>query len=260
MRVKKFQGMLLVGLLLVFVAVVWAQQPDDPAPAATAENSGTERVYVPAGTHLPLVLQNTINTRHAKRGDLVYFETIYPVTINNRVVIPAGSFVRGSLTDVKRPGRVKGRGQLFVRFDSLTLPNGYTVPLSASVRSAQGRGEESTNKEGRVEGEGSKGHDVGTLAGTATTGTLIGAAAGRGKGAAIGAGAGAAAGLAGVLLTRGKEVELPRGSTFDIVLNRELSLAANMVQFDSAGHPSNLPAPMPAERSSRGGIYRPWPY
>lgn len=260
MRGKKVQGMLLVGFLLVFGGVVWAQQPDNPTPAAAPENSGPERVYVPAGTHLPLVLQNTINTRHAKRGELVYFETIYPVTINNRVVIPAGSFVRGSVSDVKRPGRVKGRGQLFVRFDSLTLPNGYTLPLSASVRNAQGRGEESANQEGRVVGEGSKGHDAGTVATTAATGTLIGVAAGGGKGAAIGAGAGAAAGLAGVLLTRGKEVELPRGSTFDIVLDRELSLDANMVQFDSAGHPSNLPGPMPAERSSRGGIYRPWPY
>jgi len=29
-----------------------------------------------------------------------------------------------TVTQVKKPGRVKGRGELYVRFDTLTLPNG----------------------------------------------------------------------------------------------------------------------------------------
>lgn len=261
MRRLKLRLLLLAPFAAILLAgTAFAQRPLEPA--TTGVETTASQVVVPVGTHLPLVLQNTINTRSARRGDLLYFETIYPVTVDNRVIIPAGSFVRGSLTEVKRPGRVKGRAQVFVRFDQLTLPNGYTLPLSATVTSAQGRGEEEMGRrEGTVVSEGSKGGDVTTVATTGGTGAIVGAATGGGKGAAIGAGAGAAAGLVAVLLTRGKEVELPRGSTFDVVLDRELYLDASMVQFDSAGHPSNLPGPTPAERSDRRlGRRLPWPY
>lgn len=270
---RKGIGPLLVVLLAFVTGLAFAQKPtysntqpaQDPqtevsAPAMPeASQAAPKFITVQMGTHLPLVLQNSIHTRSAKRGDQLYFETIYPITVENRVVIPAGSFVRGSLTEVKRPGRVKGRGEIHVRFDVLTLPNGYTVPLSATVKSAMGRGEEHS-KEGTVVGEGSKGQDVGTVATTTATGTIIGAAAGGGQGAGIGAGAGAAAGLAAILLTRGKEVELPRGSTLDVVLNRPLMLEASMVQFDSAGRASSLAGPTPAGRSDRGNRRRPWPY
>lgn len=270
---RKGIGPLLVVLLAFVTVLAFAQKPTQPESAAPSEpqsavsepampeasQAGPKFITVPSGTHLPLVLQNSIHTRSAKRGDQVYFETIYPITLENRVVIPAGSFVRGSLTEVKRSGRVKGRAEIHVRFDVLTLPNGYTVPLSATVTSAMGRGEEHS-KEGTVVGEGSKGQDVGTVATTTATGTVIGAAAGGGRGAGIGTGAGAAAGLAAILLTRGREVELPRGSTLDVVLNRPLMLEASMVQFDSAGRASSLPAPAPAARSDRANRRRPWPY
>jgi hypothetical protein len=77
---------------------------------------------------------------------------------------------------------------------------------------------------------------VGTVVSTTATGAGIGAIASRSaKGAGIGAGIGAAAGLAAVLLSRGPEAELPRGSTMDIVLERELSLDASQIQFTNLG-------------------------
>src|SRR2546429_4300728 len=57
-------------------------------------------------------LQNGITTRSAKPGDSVYLQTSFPVTIGNRIVIPVGSYLRGELVESKRPGRVKGRGEL----------------------------------------------------------------------------------------------------------------------------------------------------
>ena len=60
---------------------------------------------------------------------------------------------------------------------------------------------------------------------------------------ALGAGIGAAAGLMAVLLTRGPEAELPRGSTLDAVINRSLFLDADKVQFTSPGQASTLPGP-----------------
>src|SRR3970282_504623 len=149
----------------------------------------------------------------AEPGDPLYFETTYPDVVNTRILIPVGSFVRGTLTEVKRPGRIKGRGELHVRFDELTLPNAYTVSLTASLATTGAReGEEVDREEGSVKSDSTKGEDIGTVATTGAAGAGIGGLAGGAKGAGIGAGVGAAAGLAAVLLTRGRELELPRGA------------------------------------------------
>lgn len=228
-----------------------AQQPegpqmDAPAPAAprpAAQRAPGRRLLVPAGTRLAVVLENGISTRSAKAGDSLYFHTAFPVTQNNQVVIPVGSYLRGSLLESKRPGRIKGHGEFRLRLESLILPNGYTVDLLAAPRSADTGGKETTDSEGKVTGEGGKGKDVGTVATTTVTGAGIGAIAGGGKGAGIGAGIGGLVGLGAILLTRGPEAQLPRGTTMDIVLERELALDSNYVQFTNTGRAQPITAP-----------------
>jgi type IV secretion system protein VirB10 len=238
------------AILCLGVSFGWTQEPEKPAEAEPPAAPASEKpVVVPEGTHLALVLLNTINTKSARAGDYVYFETTFPVVVENRILIPAGSYVRGTVTQAKRPGRVKGRGELHVRFDELTLPNGYVAKLTASLANAgAGQGEEVDRSEGGIKGDTAKGADVGTvIVGTgagAGIGSAIGAAAGNaGAGAGIGAGAGLAAGLATILLTRGPELELPRGSTFDVVFNRALELDPALARFEWAGSSTSLPGP-----------------
>ena len=69
------------------------------------------QIEVPAGTHIPLVLHNAISTRSARPGDPVYFESLFPIMIDGHVVIPAGSYISGEVTESKHPGRVKGKGR-----------------------------------------------------------------------------------------------------------------------------------------------------
>jgi len=233
--------------MLAIVASCAAQQPDGPQsgappavapapPPATPQAGSGERIMVPSGTRVGVVLQNGISTRSAKAGDSVYLQTSFPITLNNRIVIPVGSYLRGELLEAKRPGRIKGRGEFRMRLDTLILPNGYTVDLRAAPRSADSGGKEAMDSEGKVTGGGNKGQKVGTVVSTTATGAGIGAIATRTpKGAGIGAGIGAAAGLAAVLLTRGPEAELPRGSTMDVVLERDLSLDASQIQFNNLG-------------------------
>ena len=52
---------------------------------------------------------------HSTEGDRVYLETVFPIMVNGRIVIPPGSYVAGTVTQVKKPGRVKGRGEIYVR-------------------------------------------------------------------------------------------------------------------------------------------------
>jgi len=222
-----------------------AQQPDGPqsdappavAPKPAAQPAGSgEKIIVPSGTRVGVVLQNGISTRSAKAGDSVYLQTSFPITQNNRIVIPVGSYLRGELLEAKRPGRIKGRGEFRMRLDTLILPTGYTVNLRAAPRSADSGGNETMDSEGKVTGGGNKGKKVETVATTTTAGAGIGAIATRtARGAGIGGGIGAAAGLAAVLLTRGPEAELPRGSTMDVVFERELSLDGSQIQFNNLG-------------------------
>jgi len=215
-----------------------------PAPKSSTVQDSKAQVRIPSGTIVPLVLHNGISTRSAKIGDPVYFETLFPVMVDGRVAIPAGSYVSGEVTESVRPGRVKGRGELMIKLNTLILPNAYMINLNASPKDASTGGNEAVDSEGRIKGDSDKGSDVGTIAKTTAAGAGIGGIATRtGTGTAIGAGAGAAAGLIAVLLTRGPEAEMPRGTTVNVSLNRPIFLDADKDQFTSPGQASTLAGP-----------------
>src|ERR1700722_5777859 len=75
-----------------------AQNPS-PAESQTEASSYT----VATGTHVPLGLINSVSTKHSEPGDRVYVETVFPIVIDSRIVIPPGSYVTGTVTEVKRP-------------------------------------------------------------------------------------------------------------------------------------------------------------
>lgn len=206
-----------------------------PAKAATIE--------VPGGTHIPLVLHNAISTRTARPGDPVYFETLFPVMIDGHVVIPAGSYMSGEVTEAKRAGRVKGRAELGIKLTTMILPNAYMVNLNAVPSGAGTGGGESVTNEGKIQGDTDKASDAGTVIKSTAAGAGIGGIAGGGRGAGIGAGIGAAAGLGAVLLSRGPDAELPRGSTVEAVIDRSIYLEAEKVQFTGPGQASTLAGP-----------------
>jgi hypothetical protein len=216
----------LVAGLLVLPQFGLAQQPDGPQTSAP-----------------PAVAPPPSAAPARQAGDSVYFHTSFPITQNNRIVIPVGSYLRGELIESKRPGRVKGRGEFRMRLDTLIFPNGYTVDLNATPRSADSGGKETMDSEGKVTGAGGKGKDAQTVAETTATGAGIGAIADGAKGLGIGAGIGAVAGLGAILLTRGPESELPRGSTLDIVLEHELALDSSQIQYSNVGQAMPITPP-----------------
>jgi type IV secretion system protein VirB10 len=204
----------------------------------------SEKLIVPAGTRMPLVLHNAITTRNAHPGDPIYLETVFPIVIKDRILIPAGTYVQGEIQEAKRPGKVKGQGEIRMRLNSMILPNGYAVDFNAIPTNAGTGGNESTDSEGKIKGDTNKGGDVGTIVKSTGVGAGIGAIATQSaKGAGIGAGVGAAVGLAAILLTRGPEMELPRGTTVDIITDRAIYLDSNRVTFTDPGRATALPGP-----------------
>jgi hypothetical protein len=218
-------------LLAMPLTLVYAQQPSastvtDKAAVAEELASTPGKIVIPSGTQIPLALKQAISTKNAKVGDAVYAETNFPITLNDRVVIPAGTYVQGRISEVRRAGRVKGRAELLMHFTTLVYPTGYTAMLPGAVENLPGaEKQEVKGDEGKVRQAGEKGKDAGTIASTAATGATIGALSGQGlKGAGIGGAAGAAAGLGYALLTRGSDVMLPVGTSVQMVLQRPLVL------------------------------------
>lgn len=231
----------LFACVVLLSAAVWAQQPGElpasaapPQPAASAapaEAAQPGMITIPAGTEIPLRLSQALTTKNAKVGDPVYAETAFPVTINDHTVIPAGTFVQGRISDLQRPGRVKGRAQVLFHFTTLIYRSGYTVMLPGAVENMPGaEKQEVKDKEGTVQQGGNRAEDVKTVGKVAATGAGIGAMAGRSlKGTGVGGAAGAAAGLGWVLLTRGPDITLPAGTSVQMVLQRPLSLKQDKV-------------------------------
>ena len=242
-------------LLPVFAGLTLSAQ-QTPAPAAAPAPAVSGTYTVEAGTRIPLGLINSVSTKHSAPGEKVYLETVFPIVVRNHIVIPPGSHVTGTVTQVKRPGRVKGKGELYVRFDSIILPNGTTRDFRSRLGGIDARGSEHLDeKEGMIQGDSNKGGDLKTVA----TGTLGGASLGgiiarSGTGAGIGSAAGAAAGLAAVLLTRGPDAILAKGSTVEMILDRPLTFEQSEITFASVvqgGRYSDGPGPaQPAANGS----------
>ena len=248
-----------------------SSQGETPSPASTSPVPVTaeasrppasgDQLNIPAGTRLPLVLRNAVNTRTAKPGDSVYFETVYPIAANNRIAIPMGTFVRGEILEAKRPGRIHGRGELRMVLQQMTYPNGYTISLLASPSSVDPNTGSGVNAQKTIEGPSSALRDTTavlmTTAGGAYIGTLSGAAINDapGKGALIGGGVGGIGALLAVLGTRGPEAELLRGTTMDVVFDRPLILDAALLP--AAAGPGidpqlrYVPAPVDAKERRR---------
>src|SRR5271156_2720953 len=140
---------LLTVLLISGIALGQAAevQKPDSAPAssaavapgpATAAASELKVITIPAGTKIPLSLAQAISTKNAREGDAVYATTAFPFVMDNHVVVPAGSYVQGTIANVERAGHGHGRAEILMHFTSIIFPSGYTVMLPASVENTPG--------------------------------------------------------------------------------------------------------------------------
>jgi type IV secretion system protein VirB10 len=180
---------------------------------------------IPSGTHLLLKMVNSVNTRTAAEGNQVYLRTDSPLVADGHVIVPVGSYVQGTVAQLKRSGRVAGRAELAIRLDTLTLPEGKVLKFTPQLSAvdAGDSGQKTVGENNRIQQGPDIGHDAARIAILAGTGATIGGLADRSwRGAGIGAAAGGAVGVATTLLARGREVELRQGMSLDVALDRAL--------------------------------------
>ena len=210
-------------LLLALSATGLAQTSTS---AQTAGESKSATVEIPAGTKVALRLKQAISTKTAREGDAVYAETTFPIAIDDRILIPVGTYVQGKISHIQRGGHIKGRAELLIHFTSLIYPSGYTVLLPGALENVPGA-EHATMKdtEGTVRQDSDTGKKMETVAKTAGTGAGIGGlGTGTWKGAGIGGGIGAGVGAAIGMLSRGADVRLEPGTSVEMVIQRSVAL------------------------------------
>jgi hypothetical protein len=168
-----------------------------------------ERVEVPAGTAVEVRLEHGVSSSSNRSGDRFTATLSEEISIDGKLLAPAGSRVEGMLPHVSGAERVRGRAEM-----SLTLTD-ITV---------EGRQYSLRTHPVAVQAEGTRGDDAKVIAGSAAAGAVIGALTGGRKGAVIGAGVGGGAGTGYVLVTKGDEVDFGPETRFSFTLSESLKL------------------------------------
>jgi hypothetical protein len=170
-----------------------------------------ENFYIPNGTSITAVLNNMITTKDSQDGDR------FTMTVNSPSQYQ-GAIITGRVLKSESSGRVTGRANISLDFDTIRLRNGQTYRFAGiidGVTAANGDNV-SVNNEGAVRDSNQTTRTV-TRAGIgAVLGAIIGAIAGGGEGAAIGAAVGAGAGAGTVFIQGRDNLELGQGSEFRI--------------------------------------------
>jgi hypothetical protein len=179
--------------------------PPSSRPSTATAPAGT--VEIPVGTEIDVRLQNGLNSGTNQVEDRFEATTLVDVGVSSRVVIPAGSVMRGVVTQVEAATRTNRTARMTVSFDQVTV-NGQAYAIRGTVTQA-------------IEGEGIRGETarIGTGAGV---GAIIGGILGGFKGA-----------LAGILIggggtiaaTEGKEVQIPQGAVLRVRLDSPAYIA-----------------------------------
>jgi hypothetical protein len=194
-------------------------RPDDNATPSPQDNTvvASGSLSIPRNTILTLELMTPLSTDVSQRNDPFKARVVQPAEFANLVV-------EGRVTEVKRPGKVKGVAQLQLSFERITAPDNRMVGLHAELLDVIPMTSDSAadvDPEGGVKGRDSTKDDA-TKVGAATgIGAIIGAIAGGGKGAAIGAIIGGGAGTAGVMTQRGKDLRLEQGQQMRIKVSTD---------------------------------------
>jgi hypothetical protein len=186
----------------------------NPYAAGAYDNGGTTvggNFLVPDGTRLVALLDNGLNTRYTREGDR------FTMTVRSPAQY-AGAVIYGHVSGLDRSGRVTGRSEMTLNYDTIRLRDGRTYQFAGStegVRTASGEIVRVDN-EGTATGDSRTSDTVARTAIGTAVGAIIGAIAGGGKGAAIGAAVGAGAGAGSVYVQGSEDLALPTGTEITV--------------------------------------------
>lgn len=244
---------ILTTLLLVSAVAFGQAAKSGESSTSVTQNSGASSsssqisapvrdpnaTVIPAGSKIPLTLKQAISTKNAREGDPVYAETAFPFVVNDRMLIPAGTYIQGKISHTEHPGRSRKRAEILIHFTSMIYPTGYTVMLPGSVENTPGADNKGVkDSEGTIQADKDTGKRIedaakgGAVGGT--VGSIGGLAAGGINGARYGGLAGLAGGVAWALLKHGPDVKLEVGTSIEMEIQRDVTVDASRIQVARA--------------------------
>ncbi len=208
------------------------------AQTPSARNAAPEQTLtIQAGTRFKASLQTPVSTKLSEKGDHLYWTLYEPLRIDEEHVLPRGVELSGRVTFVKRPGRVKGKAQLYALMNGLETHYG-TEPIAVSVDAADDILQDEkirADEEGKLKANRDIGHDLGKAQQGASVGSMASIPIAITTGSLGAAIAGPVAGaIVGILLTRGKEIRLPAGTVFRMKFVQDLAIPASVAEFRPA--------------------------
>ena len=196
-----------------------------------------DKLTIPSGTKFKTRLETPISSKLSEVGDTIIVTLLEPMAIGSQHVLPRGTEMTGKVTFVKRPGKVKGRAEVYALINELTTNYG-SEPIHVSIDAADDVANDEkirTDEEGKLKSNNNLGDDLEDATRGASLGSLATtpvAIATDSVGAAI---AGPAVGaIAGLLLSRGKEVRLPVGTVFRMKFDKDLTVPVSTAQVRPA--------------------------
>jgi hypothetical protein len=182
-------------------------EPEPPPVPAAPE---FEELVIPSDAVLGLQIERTISSETARVEDRVEARVTRDVRVGDKVAIPAGSIVQGSVSEVERGGKVKERARLGIRFHTVVLGNGSRLAIRTDsvLREGQSPAKESAAK----------------IGGAAVGGAILGAILGGGKGAVIGGATGAAGGTAATMAGQRNPAVLTAGTTVSVRMQQPVTV------------------------------------
>src|SRR5579859_1595467 len=246
--------MRVLATMLLISGMAWGQAAQSPnpanaptpaaAPPAAAQTAtpsippvaprNPNSAVIPAGSKVPLTLAQAISTKNAREGDAVYAQTAFPFVLDDRVLIPAGTYIQGKIMHTEHAGRSKKRAEILIHFTSMIYPSGYTVMLPGSIDNTPGADNKGVkDSEGTIQQDKDTGKRVedaakgGAVGGT--VGSIGGLAAGGLNGARYGGLAGIAGGVAWALLKHGPELKLDVGTSIEMEIQRDVTIDASRI-------------------------------
>jgi YMGG-like Gly-zipper len=166
---------------------------------------------IPNGTLLTATLDDNLSTSTSREGDRFRMTVREPSPYD-------GAIIEGHVSNVSRGGRITGRSEMSLNYDSIRLRDGRTyrfAGLTESLRTSSGETVRIDN-EGSVESSNQTNRTAQRAAIGTALGAIIGAIAGGGKGAAIGAVVGAGAGAGSVYVQGRGDLDLTPGTEVSI--------------------------------------------
>ncbi len=179
-----------------------------PAPGPTTKTVTTQ-LSAPAGSRITVSINQALSTGTNKTGEAIEARVVNTVVADGDTLIRAGAPVKGTIVSAKSAGRVKGQSELSLAFTEVKTVTGWREMTGHVV-------------EGTLKGGTSRKNDAAKVGIGAAAGAVIGEIVGDKAG--VGAAVGAAAGTGLVLATKGKEVELPEGTSMAVELDQPLSI------------------------------------